>query len=99
MDKIKVRKGRVKIVYLPWEFIVRFIQGFDGGEYLRLPTFEGLPDDIEVLNIMAFPARDAFGFAVYHPSFEETIPGNEYPEIVLTKMTFKKVKVERIGGD
>jgi len=89
-------KRRVKIVFLPCSFVVRILQGLDCGEYFKVPVFDGLPEGFEVLNIMAFPERDAFGFAIRHHSFEETPQGSAFPELVLSEMIFRKVKVERV---
>ena len=99
MEKIKAGKRRVKIVYLPYSFVVRVLKGLDSGDYFKVPTFEGLPDDIEVLNIFASPEHDGFGFTIRHPSFEEMSAGCIVPELALSEMVFRKVKVKRIGGD
>jgi len=99
MEKIKAGKRRVKIIYLPYSFVLVVLQGLDSGEYFKVPSFAGLPEGFEVLNVFASPERDGFGFAIRHPSFEEVAMGFMAPELVLSEMMFKKVKVERIGGD
>ena len=98
MEKIKAGKRRVKIFYLPCSFVVRVLQGLDSGEYFKVPVFEGLPEGFEVLRIMAFPERDAFGFAIRHPSFPATPEGAVFPELALSEMVFKKVKVRKVGN-
>ena len=98
MEKIEAVKRRIKIVYLPYSFVVWVLQGLDSGEYFKVPTFEGLPEDIEVLNIFASPEHDGFGFTIRHPSFEEVPEGGMVMEIALTQMMFRKVKVRKVGN-
>lgn len=96
MEKIKAGKRRIRIVYLPCSFLVRVLQGLDSGDYFKVPIFEGLPEGFEVLNVFAFPERDAFGLAIRHPSFAETPEGNAFPEMILNTMVFRKVKVRKV---
>lgn len=101
-EKVNLLKRRGKIVYLPVSFVARILTGLTAGEYFYSPTgeyfysptFKELPEDIEVSRVMAFPERDAFGFIVKHPSFEETPEGGIFPEIILKEMFFRKVKIE-----
>jgi len=100
-NKIISKKNRGRIVYVPISFIRKIFNGrmlpdaYEGEErYINVPILEGIPWDAELVFIMAFPERDAIGLKFIHESFEETLEGNCFPEVVLGKITFRKVKVE-----
>jgi hypothetical protein len=99
-NKIVSKKNRGRIVYIPISFIREIFGGrmladdYDGEGYINVPVLDDIPGDAELVFIMAFPERDAIGLKFIHESFEETLEGNCFPEVVLGEITFRKVKVE-----
>ena len=96
MDKIEEAKRRCKVVYLPCNFVVQVLQGLDWGDYFKVPVFEQIPAGAVVMSVAPFPARDAIGLIVSHQSFERTEQGELYPELVLDKVTYRRVKVRKV---
>lgn len=67
--------------------------GDGDGQYVYVPVIEGIPEDAELVFIMAAPDRDAIMLKYNHESFDEVLEGNMFPAVEMSMMKFKKVKV------
>ena len=88
---IEEMKRRCKIVFLPLPLMKQIIEGFNR-EFIQVPVFEGLPEGFTVMNVMAFPERDAIGLIIHHPSFEKVPLGSQYEEMILYMVTFERIE-------
>ncbi len=50
-------------------------------QYVHEYVAENLPEGIRIEGVIYDPARDAFGFRLYHPSFDEVAPCERIPEL------------------
>jgi len=98
--KIQSIKNHGKIVYIPISFIRLIFDGGlllelsdDGERFINVPVIDGVPEDASLVFVVPFPERDAIGLKFLHESFEPTLEGNCFPEVVMKELTFKRVKV------
>jgi len=97
---IVAKRNRGRVVYVPISFVERILGGrmksSEGDrQYVYLPVIEGIPEDAELVFIMAAPERDAIMLKYIHESFDEVPEGNMFPAVEMGMMTFKKVEVEK----
>ena len=92
MDETKAIERRYKLVYVPHAFIMSFLT-FNERDCIIRPIVEDLPKEgCEVRTVSYSPVRDAFGFIIYHPSFDPVPLGGECPKIILTEIIFQKIQ-------
>jgi len=99
---ITAKRNRGRIVYVPISFVELIFGGgllSDKPGYINLPVIEGIPDDAELVFIMAAPERDAICLKYIHESFAEVPEGSLFPAVEMSIMKFKKVKVVTVDGE
>ena len=86
------KERRCKIVYIPHGFIMNFLTFFER-ECITRPIIKSLPNSgCEVKTVEYFPSRDAFGFIVYHPSFDVVPMGFMCPEVIVEEILFQRIE-------
>jgi len=102
---ITAKRNRGRIVYVPISFVELILGGRmksgpgDGdGQYVYVPVIEGIPEDAELVFILAAPERDAICLKYIHESFDKVPEGSLFPAVEMSMMTFKKVEVVPADG-
>lgn len=87
------RSNRVKVLYLPEDFILAAVAGLYGNAYqfLRLPKLP-IPDGARAIACSASWDRRAIGLLVEHESFDE-VPGSERPPEMVDQFEFQVVSI------
>lgn len=82
---------RVKVLYISHRrTLTLFTQHQKGVSYVNVPQPLGLPEGYKVRSVFPDYTRDAFGFIIEHPSFDEVPDGVCAPEI---EVTFESVQL------
>lgn len=77
-----MQERRLKIMWVTPELLVglRFFGGNRVGDQVEWTTLD-LPADVTVQAVHYSPERDAFGFRLYHPSWDVVPDGNVIPDV------------------
>lgn len=98
--ELEIKKTRkIKIFYLPYEFLTQIILGFDQQDRIRIPRFAQLPRGFEIMDIFSCHERHALGFKIYHESFDEIFLGERYPEFIFNEFHFDLVQIKPVTNE